>query len=113
MQFNYTSYAFYPLDSWGKSTSHEFLSQPLPWKPRGFGTYLALMGEAVVQSRSAEEGDVLLQLQELLVDLFTCLSGRANPREISVLGMFLGKFKQLTTPTKSGKIRHLQFVPIF
>ena len=44
------------------------------------------MGDTTLHDDLTENPELLRPLRDLLVNLFTCLSGRKNPRAISVLG---------------------------
>ena len=66
----------------------KFQAPSLPWKPKGFGTSLALFGDNMLHADLTDDPEQLKPLKMLLVDMFTCLTGSENPRNISVLGIF-------------------------
>ena len=67
----------------------------MPWKPKGFGTSLAMFGDHMLHRDLTDDPEQLKPLKMLLVDMFSCLTRSENPRNISILGIIFKEYLRL------------------
>ena len=75
-----------PLDEPLVADFH-YISQAYPIQLKGFGSNLALFGDLMLGGNWADPEETAA-LSQYLIELFGCISGEDNPKNLSILGMY-------------------------